>query len=48
MRIAHAVTLLAPVARGSGSIDWRDAWLVTTLAIHELESVLALIRRQFP
>ena len=49
MRVAHAVTLLAPVARGAGPIgDWRDTWLAVTLAVHELEGVLMLIRKQLP
>jgi len=32
--------------RGSGALDWRDGWLVATLAIHELEAVLSIIRKQ--
>jgi hypothetical protein len=49
MRLGHAVTLLTPIARGSGPIaDWRDTWLAVTLALHELEGVLMLIRRQLP
>ena len=48
MRFNHALTLLTPIARGSGPVDWRDAWLVTTLSVHELEGVLTLIRKQLP
>jgi hypothetical protein len=48
LRFNHVIALLAPTARGSGSLDWRDAWLNATLAMHELESVLSLIRRQLP
>jgi hypothetical protein len=49
MRLGHAVTLLTPIARGSGPIaDWRDCWLAVTLASHELEGVLTLIRKQLP
>ena len=49
MRLGHAITLLSPIARGSGPIgDWRDTWLGVTLALHELEGVLTLIRRQLP
>ena len=49
MRLGHAITLLSPIARSSGAIgDWRDVWLAVTLASHELESILALIRRQLP
>ena len=48
-RFNHAITLLAPVARGSGVVaDWRDVWLIATLALHELEACLAIIRRQMP
>jgi hypothetical protein len=40
---------LSPIARSSGAIgDWRDVWLSVTLAAHELEGVLTLIRRQLP
>jgi hypothetical protein len=28
--------------------DWRETWLAVTLAVHELEGVLMLIRRQLP
>jgi hypothetical protein len=49
MRLGHAITLLSPIARSSGPIgDWRDTWLAVTLANHELESILTLIRRQIP
>jgi hypothetical protein len=47
-RFGHVVASLSPTARSSGSIDWRDAWLVVTLAIHELEATLRIIRRQLP
>ena len=48
-RFHHATTLLAPVARGSGVVaDWRDVWLIATLAVHELEACLISIRRQMP
>jgi hypothetical protein len=46
---AHRACREAPVARGAGPIgDWRETWLAVTLAVHELEGVLMLIRRQFP
>jgi hypothetical protein len=48
LRFNHVIALLAPTARGSGPVDWRDLWLSATLALHELESVLTLIRRQLP
>jgi hypothetical protein len=48
LRFNHVIALLASTARGSGSLDWRDAWLNATLAMHELESVLSLIRKQLP
>jgi hypothetical protein len=48
LRFNHVMALLAPTARGSGPVDWRDLWLSSTLALHELESVLTLIRRQLP
>ena len=48
LRFNHVIALLVPTARGSGSVDWRDLWLSATLALHELESVLTLIRRQLP
>jgi hypothetical protein len=44
MRIAHAITLLAPI----GISDWREIWLSVTLGIHELEGALMLIRKQIP
>jgi len=48
-RLNRVLTMLSPIARGSGPIaDWRDAWLDVTLAVHELEATLALIRRQLP
>jgi hypothetical protein len=48
LRFNHVIALLAPTARGSGPVDWRDLWLSATLALHELDSVLTLIRRQLP
>ena len=49
MRIAHAITLLAPIGRSSGPVgDWREIWLSVTLGIHELEGALMLIRKQIP
>jgi hypothetical protein len=39
-RAAHLVALLAPLARNSGPVDWRDARLTCLLA--------ALVRRQAP
>jgi hypothetical protein len=45
-RLGHVIALLSPTARGSGALDWRDGWLVATLAIHELEAVLSIIRKQ--
>ena len=52
-RTAHAPRsrhyAVSPIARSSGVIgDWRDVWLSVTLAAHELEGVLTLIRRQLP
>jgi hypothetical protein len=48
-RLNHVITLLAEEARRSGPVgDWRDLWLMVTLANHELEACLQLIRRQFP
>jgi hypothetical protein len=36
-------------AAGAGRIsDWRDAWLCCTLAVHELEATLRIIRKQLP
>jgi hypothetical protein len=49
MRLGRVAAMLTPIARGSGPIgDWRDMWLAATLALHELEGVLTLIRRQLP
>jgi hypothetical protein len=48
LRVNRVIALLAPTARGGGPVDWRDLWLSATLALHELESILALIRRQLP
>jgi len=45
-RLGHVIALLSPTARGSGALDWRDAWLIATLAIHEFEGVLSVIRKQ--
>jgi hypothetical protein len=45
-RLGHVIALLSPTARSSRSIDWREAWLICTLAIHELEAVLSTIRKQ--
>jgi hypothetical protein len=48
-RLSHVIGMLSPLARGAGPIgDWRDAWLCCTLAIHELEATLRIIRKQLP
>jgi hypothetical protein len=48
-RLSHVIAMLSPLARGAGAIgDWRDAWLCCTLAIHELEATLRVIRKQLP
>jgi hypothetical protein len=47
-RLNHVLALVAPTARSSGSLDWRETWLTVTLAIHELEACLMVVRRQFP
>jgi hypothetical protein len=48
-RLSHVIAMLSPLARGAGAIgDWRDAWFVVTLAVHELETTLRIIRKQLP
>jgi hypothetical protein len=48
-RLSRVIAGLGQLARGCGPIaDWREAWLDVTLAVHELEAVLAVIRRQIP
>jgi hypothetical protein len=45
-RIARALRMLRAHEQGSGQIrDPRGLWLDVTLSIHELEAVLALLRR---
>jgi hypothetical protein len=46
-RLSHVIAMLSPLARGAGATgDWRDAWLCCTLAVHELEATLRVIRKQ--
>jgi hypothetical protein len=48
-RLNHVIALLAEEARRSGPIgDWRDLWVTVTLANHELEACLTVIRGQLP
>ena len=47
-RVAHVVAQLRQISEGSGRIDARDTWLTVTLAIAELESLLAILRKRLP
>ena len=38
----------AMIAVGTAPVDWKTWWLSVTLAMHELEIVLGLIRKQIP
>jgi hypothetical protein len=46
-RLAHVVASLHPLTV-TPITHWRAVWLEVTLAVHELEIVLSVIRRQMP
>jgi hypothetical protein len=47
-RVAHVVGHLRQISESTGRVDARDTWLVITLAIAELESLLTILRKRLP
>ena len=47
-RVAHVVAQLRQISEDSGRINARYAWLIVTLAITELESLLTILRKRLP